>query len=84
MYFRLSLYLAEKTPLRRESNTVPTRVWNAFLDCIYLLLKASLGRGSNTLPQRYGMYFSWLYLLLVENSAGESVKYSSTGIWNVF
>ena len=30
------------------------------------------------------MYFSLLYLSFIENSAGESVKCCSTGMWNTF
>ena len=53
------------------------------LHCICLLLKAPLRRESNTVPQGYGMYFR-PKLSVVESSAKEKVKYSSTKMWNVF
>ena len=59
-------YILQETPLRREPNTVPTRIWNAFLDCNYFLMS----------PQGYGMY-SRLSFYFAENSAEERVKYSS-------
>ena len=62
-----------------------TKIWNVFqFTCNYLLLKAPQGRVWNTLPQGYGMYFSWLYLSLIESSTWENVKYSSTRVWTVF
>ena len=42
MYFRLKLSLIGKTPLRRESNTIP-QGYGMFLDCIYLLFEGSAG-----------------------------------------
>ena len=54
------------------------------LDSNCLLLKELFWEDVKYSSLGYGMYFSLLYLSFIENSAGESVKYCSTRMWNTF
>ena len=60
-----------------------TRIWNVFLDRNYLLLRNSAGESQIQLHRERESALDCNYLFL-KSSSGERVKYSSTGIWNVF
>ena len=60
-----------------------TRIWNVFLDCNYLLLRNSAGESQIQFHRERESALDCNYLFL-KSSSGERVKYSSTGIWNVF